>query len=105
MELSIFHPEGDTRRREEEEVTGRFRLEGKRLVLARPLDRDESDLSSIMLQVTCTTLSSGRRRTIPVVLTIADLNDNGPVFVGEPYVVTIPEVGSAQHVCCVVPSR
>ncbi len=42
--------------------------------------------------MTCTTLSIGRRRTIPVVVTITDLNDNGPVFQGEPYAVTVPEV-------------
>jgi hypothetical protein len=42
--------------------------------------------------VTCTTLSSGRHRTIPVIVTIADINDNGPIFDGEPYEVTVPEV-------------
>ena len=46
----------------------------------------------IYSQVTCVTVSSGRRKTIPVVLTISDLNDNGPTFKNAPYVVTIPEV-------------
>ena len=41
-------------------------------------------------------MSSGRRKTIPVVLTISDLNDNGPSFKNAPYVVTIPEV-QKQH--------
>ena len=41
-------------------------------------------------------MSSGRRKTIPVVLTISDLNDNGPSFKNAPYVVTIPEVQKQQ---------
>ena len=42
--------------------------------------------------MTCTTLSTGRRRTIPVVVTITDANDNGPVFLGDlPYSVAVPE--------------
>ena len=50
----------------------------------------------IYFQVTCVTVSSGRRKTIPVVLTISDLNDNGPTFKNAPYVVTIPEVQTQQ---------
>ena len=50
----------------------------------------------IYSQVTCVTVSSGRRKTIPVVLTISDLNDNGPTFKNAPYVVTIPEVQKQQ---------
>ncbi len=45
MELSLFHLPEDRPDRDY------FRLEGKRLRLIRPLDRDEEDLSSIMLQV------------------------------------------------------
>ncbi len=54
MELSIFHPE-DAQPRRGGGAGGReedyFHLEGKRLVLSKPLDRDADDLSSIMLQV------------------------------------------------------
>jgi protocadherin-15 len=37
-------------------------------------------------------LSTGKRKTIPLVVTISDLNDNAPAFVNTPYQVTIPEV-------------
>ena len=43
-------------------------------------------------QVTCTVLATGRRKTIPVVVTISDINDNAPKFLGTPYQVTVPEV-------------
>ena len=63
----------------------------KKLRLVKPLDRDEEDLSSVMFQVTCTTLDTGRRKTIPVVVTISDVNDNAPEFMGAPYVIAVPE--------------
>ena len=69
-----------------------FSLSGKRVSLLEPLDRDEGDLASLMFQLTCTDLATQRRKTIPVVVTISDVNDNKPEFVGAPYVVTIPEV-------------
>lgn len=68
-----------------------FRLSGKQVQLLEPLDRDQSDLSSLMFQLTCIDLQSRRRKTIPVVVTISDINDNPPVFQGNPYVITIPE--------------
>ena len=46
----------------------------------------------IFQQVTCTVLATGRRKTIPVVVTISDINDNAPKFLGTPYQVTVPEV-------------
>ena len=42
-------------------------------------------------QVRCTVLATGRRRTIPVIVKITDLNDNAPVFRGTPYTLTLPE--------------
>ena len=68
-----------------------FRLDGKRLKLVQPLDRDPEDLSSVTFQVTCTDLNTGRRRTIPVVVAILDLNDNAPTFKNTPYVLSVPE--------------
>ena len=44
------------------------------------------------LQVTCTTLNTGKRKTIPLIVTISDINDNTPRFVDLPYVVSLPEV-------------
>lgn len=44
------------------------------------------------LQVICTVLSTGKRKTIPLIVTISDINDNAPMFTNLPYIVTIPEV-------------
>ena len=91
-----------------------FRLDGKQIRLAKPLDRDAEDLSTVVfqvskfldifekvkfgllknttwLQITCTDLTSGRRRTIPVVVAISDINDNPPIFQNTPYVLAVPE--------------
>ena len=93
-----------------------FRLDGKQIRLAKPLDRDAEDLSTVVfqvskyikglfflrviwplfkntawLQITCTGLTSGRRRTIPVVVAISDINDNPPIFQNTPYVLAVPE--------------
>ena len=43
-------------------------------------------------QVICTVLSTGKRKTIPLIVTISDINDNTPRFIDLPYVATIPEV-------------
>ena len=68
-----------------------FTLQDKSLLLAEPLDRDESDLSSIVFQVTCTVLDSRKRRTIPIIVRVTDLNDNSPQFLGTPYSLTLEE--------------
>jgi len=68
-----------------------FRLQDKSIHLTEPLDRDQSDLSSIVFQVTCTVLQTGKRRTIPVIVRISDLNDNSPIFLGTPYSISLPE--------------
>ena len=42
-------------------------------------------------QVTCTVLSTGRRRTLPVIVKISDLNDNSPQFLATPYSLSLAE--------------
>ncbi|CAG0884506.1 unnamed protein product [Darwinula stevensoni] len=75
-----------------------FVLYGKRLQLHMPLDRDPQDVTSLVFQVdvasviSCTVLSSGERRNIPVIVRVADINDNKPVFVGTPYSASVSEV-------------
>ena len=44
-----------------------------------------------IIQVTCTVVSTGKRRTIPVIVRVNDLNDNSPEFKGTPYTIDIPE--------------
>jgi len=68
-----------------------FRLDGKQLQLTAPLDRDNEDISSVILQVSCTIRASGKRRNIPVIVRISDVNDNAPIFIDQPYNATIPE--------------
>ena len=96
---------------------GQFILIGKELRLGTPLDRDERDISSLIVQVSCTDRVTQRRRNIPVVsfsfnsilrfpfssflfrlnqiVRISDVNDNRPEFIlplPPPVVVSIPEV-------------
>ncbi|XP_043200018.1 cadherin-99C-like isoform X2 [Amphibalanus amphitrite] len=73
------------------DATNFFRLEGKSLYLASPLDRDADDLSSIVLRVSCQVRASGYRRTIPVIVRVTDTNDNTPEFTRLPYRTRIPE--------------
>ncbi len=80
-----------------------FSLSSKRLVLTRPLDRDEADLSSVSVSVTCTATKTGRRKTVPVVVTIADVNDNAPAFQGEPYLIEVQEVREMYNKTNVLP--
>ena len=37
-------------------------------------------------------LSTGKRKTIPLIVTISDINDKNQRFIDLPYVATIPEV-------------
>ncbi|XP_050534289.1 cadherin-99C isoform X2 [Daktulosphaira vitifoliae] len=71
-----------------------FTLIGKRLQLIQSLDRDAENLSHIVFQVTCVIRSSGKKRTIPVIVRTTDINDNAPMFLGAPYQVTVPELTS-----------
>uniref|UniRef100_A0A1A9VR35 Cadherin domain-containing protein n=1 Tax=Glossina austeni TaxID=7395 RepID=A0A1A9VR35_GLOAU len=68
-----------------------FLLNGKRLQLLQPLDRDEENLSHIVFQVSCTIRSSQKRRNIPIIVRVSDVNDNAPRFMNTPYEVTVPE--------------
>ncbi|XP_002037260.2 cadherin-99C [Drosophila sechellia] len=68
-----------------------FQLNGKKLQLLQPLDRDEENLSHIVFQVSCTTRSTGKKRTIPIIVRVSDINDNAPRFMNTPYEVTVPE--------------
>ena len=47
---------------------------------------------SSSIQVSCTNLGSGRRRNIPVIVRISDINDNPPVFRNSSYRAIVPEV-------------
>lgn len=75
--------------------TGRkplFILKGKRLQLLEPLDRDAENLSHIVFQLTCTVKSTNKKRTIPIIVRLSDINDNIPQFVNTPYETTVPEL-------------
>ena len=64
--------------------------------------------SDLLPQVRCTVLATGRRRTIPVIVKITDINDNAPVFRGTPYTLTLPEdtpVGTTVFRYRVIPSQ
>ncbi|XP_064535573.1 cadherin-99C [Drosophila montana] len=68
-----------------------FLLEGKSLKLIQPLDRDEENLSHIVFQVSCTIRESNKKRNIPIIVRVSDVNDNAPHFMNTPYEITVPE--------------
>lgn len=43
------------------------------------------------LQVTCTVLQNRKRKTIPIIVRVSDLNDNSPQFMNIPYQISLPE--------------
>ncbi|CAH1118837.1 unnamed protein product [Phaedon cochleariae] len=69
-----------------------FFLNGKKLQLISPLDRDENNLSHIVFQLICTIKSTHKKKTIPVIVRLTDINDNAPQFVNTPYETTISEL-------------
>ncbi|KAM8707277.1 hypothetical protein ACLKA7_011381 [Drosophila subpalustris] len=68
-----------------------FLLDGKKLKLLQPLDRDEENLSHIVFQVSCTIRESNKKRNIPLIVRVSDVNDNAPRFMNTPYEITVPE--------------
>uniref|UniRef100_A0A182PEL0 Cadherin domain-containing protein n=1 Tax=Anopheles epiroticus TaxID=199890 RepID=A0A182PEL0_9DIPT len=72
-----------------------FLLDGKSLRLIHPLDRDEENLSHIVFQITCMVRSTRRKRNIPIIVRVSDVNDNPPMFINTPYETTVPEVGGS----------
>ncbi|XP_064458342.1 cadherin-99C-like [Ornithodoros turicata] len=73
-----------------------FRLDGKSLVLKRPLDRDAEDIASIRLQVLCQArlgrIQPFSQRAIQVLVRVNDINDNPPVFKQSQYETTVSEL-------------
>ncbi|KAJ8719097.1 hypothetical protein PYW07_016653 [Mythimna separata] len=80
--LSTVFPKGPTL----------FQLDGKRLQLLQPLDRDADNLSHMVFQLVCQVKATKKRRTIPVIVRVSDINDNAPVFQGTPYEATVSEL-------------
>ncbi|XP_045767682.1 cadherin-99C isoform X1 [Maniola jurtina] len=80
--LSTVFPKGPTL----------FQLDGKRLQLLQPLDRDADNLSHMVFQLVCQVKATKKRRTIPVIVRVSDINDNAPVFQGTPYEAAISEL-------------
>ncbi|XP_031770318.2 cadherin-99C [Galleria mellonella] len=69
-----------------------FQLDGKRLQLLQPLDRDADNLSHMVFQLVCQVKATKKRRTIPVIVRVSDINDNAPVFQGVPYEANVSEL-------------
>ncbi|CAH2040674.1 unnamed protein product, partial [Iphiclides podalirius] len=80
--LSTVFPKGPTL----------FQLDGKRLQLLQPLDRDADNLSHMVFQLVCQVKATKKRRTIPVIVRVSDINDNAPVFQNAPYEANISEL-------------
>ncbi|XP_076651067.1 cadherin 99C isoform X1 [Halictus rubicundus] len=70
----------------------RFKLQGKKLQLLEPLDRDDENLSHVVFQLSCTVRQTNKKRTIPVIVRVSDINDNAPIFIATPYETTVPEL-------------
>lgn len=43
-------------------------------------------------KVSCSIRSSKKKRNIPIIVRVSDVNDNPPIFVNTPYQTTVPEV-------------
>lgn len=43
-------------------------------------------------QLSCTVKQTNKKRTIPVIVRVSDINDNAPKFINTPYETTVPEV-------------
>ncbi|XP_015184942.1 PREDICTED: protocadherin-15 [Polistes dominula] len=69
-----------------------FKLVGKKLQLLEPLDRDDENLSHVVFQLSCTVKQTNKKRTIPVIVRVSDINDNAPKFINTPYETTVPEL-------------
>jgi protocadherin-15 len=70
-----------------------FTLNGKKLRLLKPLDRDSENLSHVVFQLVCTVKSATKKkRIIPVIVRVSDINDNAPKFINTPYETTVPEL-------------
>ncbi|XP_061704907.1 cadherin-99C [Cydia pomonella] len=80
--LSTVFPKGPTL----------FQLDGKRLQLLQPLDRDADNLSHMVFQLVCQVKATNRRRTTTVIVRVSDINDNAPAFQGVPYVTNVSEL-------------
>ncbi|XP_049870915.1 cadherin-99C isoform X2 [Pectinophora gossypiella] len=80
--LSTVFPKGPTL----------FELDGKRLQLLQPLDRDADNLSHMVFQLVCQVKATKKRRTIPVIVRVSDINDNAPIFQNTPYVANVSEL-------------
>ncbi|XP_034178861.2 cadherin 99C isoform X3 [Osmia lignaria lignaria] len=70
----------------------RFKLNGKKLQLLEPLDRDNENLSHVVFQLSCSVKQTNKKRTIPVIVRVSDINDNKPKFINTPYETTVPEL-------------
>lgn len=68
-----------------------FILNEKRLQLLQPLDRDEENLSHIVFQISCTIRATRKKRNIPIIVRVSDVNDNTPEFINTPYATDVPE--------------
>ncbi|XP_054716801.1 cadherin-99C-like [Uloborus diversus] len=69
-----------------------FFIEGKRLRLKRPIDRDDGKLNMVRLQISCTDVITRIQRNIPVVIRIGDINDNPPLFKSRSYETSVSEM-------------
>ncbi|GFU49959.1 cadherin-99C [Trichonephila clavipes] len=69
-----------------------FAIDGKRLRLKRPIDRDDGKLTMVRLQISCRDVASDLQRNIPVVIRIGDINDNPPLFKARSYETTVSEL-------------
>ncbi|XP_053595607.1 cadherin-99C isoform X1 [Microplitis demolitor] len=69
-----------------------FALNGKKLRLLKQLDRDSENLSHVVFQLACTVRSTNKKRIIPIIVRVSDINDNAPKFINTPYETTVPEL-------------
>lgn len=69
-----------------------FRLDNKNLMLRKSYDLGAVESDFVELVFTCRSKSETYTNTFPLYITINDVNDKAPEFVGQPYQFSIKEV-------------
>ncbi|XP_065342021.1 cadherin-99C isoform X1 [Cloeon dipterum] len=69
-----------------------FDLDGKRVKLTRPIDRESINATHLIFQLVCIDLQTQKKKNIPIIIRVSDINDNAPQFLYTPYQVTVSEL-------------
>ncbi|XP_017302374.1 cadherin-99C-like [Diaphorina citri] len=73
-------------------VNGLLDIQKQNLIYNHSFVKYKISQMHIVFQLTCTVKVSNRKRTIPVIVRVSDVNDNAPRFLNTPYETTVSEL-------------